>query len=158
MRISFLMILDCIFEHFPILKQLPDFSSYHVFWTYLGFETITGINVNAFTHLRNKIIFFETLTKNKSKLFFYNLKIIKALRNQNISIVGSYNIDLTKNAGNCLLKMLENKSSIFCILTDKMWNLDSRNNLEVLHNIIFVFCDLFCKLWTWNLFWIMDYT
>jgi len=33
--------------------------------------------------------------------------------NQNINIICSYNIDLTRNAGNCLFKMLENKSSIF---------------------------------------------
>ena len=57
------------------------------------------------------------------------------------------------------VKMLETVClKCFCILTDKMWNLDSRNNLEVLHNIIFAFCELFWKLWTWNLFWIMDYT
>ena len=35
------MILDFIFEHIPILKQLPDFSSCRVFETYPGFETIT---------------------------------------------------------------------------------------------------------------------
>ena len=35
------------------------------------------------------------------------------MRNQNIIIICSYNIDLTRNAGNCLFKMLENKSSIF---------------------------------------------
>ena len=57
----------------------------------------------------------------KNKLFFYNLKIIPALRNQNIHIICSYNIDLTRNVGNCLFKMLENKSSIFSKLTDKMW-------------------------------------
>ena len=42
----------------------------------------------------------------------YNLKIITALRNKNINIICSYNIDLIRNAGNCLLKMLENKSFI----------------------------------------------
>ena len=51
--------------------------------------------------------------ENKNKLIFYNLKIITALRNQNINIICSYNMDLTKNAGNCLFKMLENKSSTF---------------------------------------------
>ena len=61
--------------------------------------------------------------ENKNKLFFYNLKIITALRNQNINIICSYNIDLTRNAGNCLFKMLKNKSSIFSNLTDKMWKL-----------------------------------
>ena len=35
------------------------------------------------------------------------------MRNQNIIIICSYNIDLTRNAGKCLFKMLENKSSIF---------------------------------------------
>ena len=61
--------------------------------------------------------------ENKNKLFFYNLKIISAFRNQNINIICSYNIDLTRNSGNCLFKMLENKSSIFSNLTDKMWKL-----------------------------------
>ena len=41
---KFLMILDFIFERIPFLKQLPDFSSCHVFGTYPGFETITGIH------------------------------------------------------------------------------------------------------------------
>ena len=35
------MILEFIFEHIPFLKQLPDFSSCHVFGTYPDFETIT---------------------------------------------------------------------------------------------------------------------
>ena len=38
----FLMILDFIFKHIPILKQLPDFSSCCAFGTNPGFETITG--------------------------------------------------------------------------------------------------------------------
>ena len=45
--------------------------------------------------------------ENKYKLFFYNLKIIKALRNQKINIICFYNTDLIRNAGNCLFKMLE---------------------------------------------------
>ena len=57
------MILDLIFEHIPILKQLPDFSSYRVFGTYPGFKTITGIHINVnfqvFTHLRNKTRLFD---------------------------------------------------------------------------------------------------
>ena len=57
MRIRFLMILVSIFEHIPILKQLPHFSSCRVFGTYLGFETITrfqiNVNFQAFTHVRN---------------------------------------------------------------------------------------------------------
>jgi len=57
-------------------------------------------------------------------LFFYNLKIITALRNQNINIICSYNIDLTKKAGNRWFKMLEDKSPMFSILTDKMWKLN----------------------------------
>ena len=52
----------------------------------------------------------------------YNLKIITALRNQNIDIICSYNIDLTRKAGSCRFKMLENKS-IFSTLTDKMWKM-----------------------------------
>ena len=56
----FLMILDFIFEHIPVLKQLPHFCSCHVFETYPGFETITRIHINvnfpAFTHLRNKTV------------------------------------------------------------------------------------------------------
>ena len=38
---QFLIILVFIFEHIPILKQLPHFSSCRVFGTYNGFETIT---------------------------------------------------------------------------------------------------------------------
>ena len=34
------MILVLIFEHIPILKQLPHFGSCRVFETYPGFETI----------------------------------------------------------------------------------------------------------------------
>ena len=60
---EFLMILDFIFEHIPILKQLPDFSSCRDFGTYPGFETITGIHINVnfpvYTHLRNKARFFD---------------------------------------------------------------------------------------------------
>ena len=59
----FLMILDFIFEHIPILKQLLDFCSCRVFGTYPGFETITGIHINvnfqAFPHLRNKKRFYN---------------------------------------------------------------------------------------------------
>jgi len=92
--------LAFIFEHTPILKQLPDFSSCRDFGTYPGFETITGIHINvnfqAFMHLRNKARFFD-----------------EALRNQNIIIICSYSIKLTRNAENCLFKMFENKSSIF---------------------------------------------
>ena len=54
----FLMILDFIFEHIPILIHLPDFSSCRVFGTYSGYEKKTGIHINvnfqAFTHFRNK--------------------------------------------------------------------------------------------------------
>ena len=48
--------------------------------------------------------------ENKNKLFYYNLKISSAFRNQNINIICSCNIELTGNAGNCLFKILENKS------------------------------------------------
>ena len=41
------MILDFIFEHIPILRQLADFSSCRVFGTYPGFEMITGIHINV---------------------------------------------------------------------------------------------------------------
>ena len=44
---KFLMNIDFIFEHIPILKQLPDFSSCRVFGTYPGFETISGIHINV---------------------------------------------------------------------------------------------------------------
>ena len=47
--------------------------------------------------------------ENKNKMFFYSLKIITAFINQ-IIIMCSYNMDLNRNAGNCLFKMLENKS------------------------------------------------
>ena len=60
--------------------------------------------------------------ENKNKLFFYNLKIITVFRNQNINSC-SYNIDLTRNKVNCLFKTLENKSSLFSNLTNKMWKL-----------------------------------
>jgi len=40
-----------------------------------------------------------------------------------MNIICSYNIDLTRNAGKRLFKMLENKSSIFSNLTDKMGKL-----------------------------------
>ena len=49
---------------------------------------IKTMNVNflAFPHLRSKIRFFGKVKykkiENKNKLFFYNLKIITALRNQ----------------------------------------------------------------------------
>ncbi len=46
-----------------------------------------------------------------------------SIGNQNINIICSYNINLTRNAGHHLFKMLENKSSIFSNLTDKMWKL-----------------------------------
>ena len=50
------MILDFIFEHVHILKQLPDFSSCRVFGTYPGFETITGIHSNVnLLHLRTYV-------------------------------------------------------------------------------------------------------
>ena len=57
------MILDFIFEHILILKQLTDFSSSRVFGTYPGLGTITRIHINvnghAFTHLLNKTSFFD---------------------------------------------------------------------------------------------------
>ena len=56
-------------------------------------------------------------------MFLYNFKIITAFRNQNINVVCSYNFDLTRNVGNCLFNMFENKSSIFSNLTDEMWKL-----------------------------------
>ena len=61
--------------------------------------------------------------ENKNKLFSYNSKIIAELTNQNINIICSYNIDLTRNARNRLFKMLENKSSIFSNITHKIWKL-----------------------------------
>jgi len=48
------------------------------------------------------------------------------------TIICSYNIDLTRNAGTGLFKMLENKSSIFSNLTDKMWKL----RLEIIQKLI----------------------
>ena len=84
--------LDFIFEHIPILKQLPYFSSSRVFGTNPGFETITRIHINVnfqtFTHLRNKTRFFDK-TKRKIKTYcsFNNLITIKAVRNQIINIV-----------------------------------------------------------------------
>ena len=41
------LVFDVSWFYFPILKQLPDFSSCHVFGTYPGFETITGIHINV---------------------------------------------------------------------------------------------------------------
>ena len=47
------MILDFIFEHIPILKQLSDISSCRIFGTYPGFETIAIIiSMSIFKHLR----------------------------------------------------------------------------------------------------------
>ena len=121
------------------------------FRTYLYFETITGfqldvaeyilvlrqlqefVSMSIFKHLRTFVTNQDFMIRwninkieNINKLFFYNLKIIKiitALRTQNIYIICSYNIDLTRNAGNCLFKMVGNKSSIFSNLTDKIWKL-----------------------------------
>ena len=68
------MKLVSIFEHIPILKQLPNFSLCRVFGTYPGFETITCIHINVILmYLRN----YET-KQNKNVFFFHNLKIIKA--------------------------------------------------------------------------------
>ena len=112
------MNLDFIFEHIPILKQLPDLSSScRVFGTYPGFETITGIHINvifqAFPHLRNKKRFIDKVKYKKNRkskrTVPYNLKIITSFRNQNIDIICS--------AGNCMFKMLENKSLIYSNLT-----------------------------------------
>ena len=90
------------------------------------------VSMSIFKHLRTFVTNQDFMIRwninkieNINKLYFYNLKIIKiitALRTQNIYIICSYNIDLTRNAGNCLFKMLENKPSIFFNLTDRMWN------------------------------------
>ena len=57
------MILAFIFEHIPILKQLPHFITCRVFEKYPRVETITRIHINvnikAFAHLRNKTRFFD---------------------------------------------------------------------------------------------------
>ena len=50
-------------------------------------------------------------------------KSLQHLEIKKSNIICSYNIDLTRNAGNCLFKMLENKSSIFSNLTDKIQKL-----------------------------------
>ena len=59
------MILVFIFEHIPILKQLPHSSSCRVFETYPWFETITRIHTNVndqiFMHFRLKTRFFDTV-------------------------------------------------------------------------------------------------
>jgi len=49
------MILDFIFEHIPILKQLLEFISCRGFGTYPGFETITGFQLKSHPG-------FETIT------------------------------------------------------------------------------------------------
>ena len=113
------MILDFIFEHIPISKQLPvsthvAFSEHILVLRQLpGFISMSILKV--FTHIKQNKIFF--INKIGKKLFFYNLKFITAFRNQNINIIRSY------NAGNCSFKMLENKSFIFSNLTHKMWKL-----------------------------------
>ena len=118
------------FRTYPYFETFTaDFSSSCVFGTYRGFETINGIHINVdfqvFTHLWNKTRFFDKVKyvnkiENKNKLFYYDLKIITALRNQNIYNICSYNIDLTRNAGNCLLKMLENKSPKLKIISGRL--------------------------------------
>ena len=61
----FLLILDFIFEHIPILKQLPHYSSCRVFGTYPVFETNTRIHIHVnfqtFSHIRNKARFFDNV-------------------------------------------------------------------------------------------------
>ena len=60
-----------------------------------------------------------------------------ALRNQKINIICFYNIDLTINAGNCLFKMLENKSLIYSLIYQiKCGDFDSGNNFKV--NLVFI--------------------
>jgi len=81
------MILDFIFEHIPVLKQLPDFSSCRVFGTYPGFETITGIhitvNFQVFTHLRNRTRLFDKV-KYKQNKKNYSFIIKKSLQHLEI--------------------------------------------------------------------------
>ena len=109
-----MMKLGLIFEY--ILKQLQHFSSCLVFGTYPGFETITRIHINVnfqtFTHFSQKIRFLsgKILTNRKQKtLFFNNFNLKKSMSN----IFCSYNIDITRNPGNCLFKMREIKSTLF---------------------------------------------
>ena len=90
------MVLNFIFEHIPILKQLPHFSSYRVFGTYPSFETITGMSI--FKHLRTfetkqDLMKFLNINKieNKTTLFLYNFKIITALKIQILILFCSYN-------------------------------------------------------------------
>ena len=83
------MILVFIFEHIPILKQLPDFSSCRVFGTYPGFETITRIYINV----------------NFQFSCIYKIKILL--------LFCPYKIDLTRNSGNGLFRMREIKSTLF---------------------------------------------
>jgi len=126
------LVFDNSWFHFrtnPYFETITGFQLIRVFGTYSSFETITGILINvnflAFTLLRTKTRYIQNKNKieNKNKLFFYNLKYITSLKNQNINIICSYNVDLTRNAENGLLKRLENKLSIFSNLTDKMWKL-----------------------------------
>ncbi len=79
------------------------------FGTYPAFEPITRIHIDVnfqeFTHVRNKPSFFKKVKYKQNKkiknLFFYHeKKMITALKNQNINIILSYNIDSTRNAGN----------------------------------------------------------
>ena len=47
------------------------------------------------------------------------------------SLFYSCNVDLTRNAGNCLFKIQEIKSTLFSYFTNKMWKLDSGYNSPV---------------------------
>ena len=69
----FLIILDFILEHIPILEQLPDFSSYCVFRIYPGFKTIIGIHINVNYETKQDFLNINKI-ENKNKLFFYYLK------------------------------------------------------------------------------------
>jgi len=75
------MILDLIFEHIPILKQLLNFSSCRVLRQLPEF-----LSMYIFKHLRTYVTKQDFLIRwnrnkieNKNKLFFYNLKSLQHL-------------------------------------------------------------------------------
>ena len=137
------MIPEFIFETYPYFETIPDFSSCCVFRAYPGFETITGIYINV-----NFQVFTPYITKhdvliryninkieNKNILFFYILKIITALRNQNINIfvLTIYiQLEMRETVG---LKCLSTNQWYSIILLIKCGILDSRNNSEI--NLVF---------------------
>ena len=81
-----------IFEHIPILKSLPHFRAHVAFLEHILVlrQLLEFTSISIFRHLRNKtrfLIKYKKYRKQTHILFFYHLKIIMALRNQNINII-----------------------------------------------------------------------